>query len=276
MARKPRPEEHDNHERWLVSYADFITLLFAFFVVMYAISSVNEGKYKVLSNSMVDAFKQAPSSKDVIKQNQPVAGVPDKLVVLNAIATPAPVNTKVAEQTQKMQNMAGDLKKSLGSLIDQGKVRVTQSKRGIAVEISDSVLFDTAKADLHTESANALIAVAEMVRNTDNLIQIEGNTDNLPMRSGQFPSNWELSAARAASVVRLFVDVGVAPQRLVAIGYGEFRPQGSNDSPEGRASNRRVTLNILADNKDEVAVLPLAPAPTVVPVPQAVLPGVRK
>lgn len=276
MARKPRPEEHDNHERWLVSYADFITLLFAFFVVMYAISSVNEGKYKVLSNSMVDAFKLAPSSKDVIKQNQPVAGVPDKLVVLNAIATPAPVNTKVAEQTQKMQNMAGDLKKSLGSLIDQGKVRVTQSKRGIAVEISDSVLFDTAKADLHTESANALIAVAEMVRNTDNLIQIEGNTDNLPMRSGQFPSNWELSAARAASVVRLFVDVGVAPQRLVAIGYGEFRPQGSNDSPEGRASNRRVTLNILADNKDEVAVLPLAPAPTVVPVPQAVLPGVRK
>lgn len=161
-------------------------------------------------------------------------------------------------------------------MIDQGKVRVTQSKRGIAVEISDSVLFDTAKADLHTESANALIAVAEMVRNTDNLIQIEGNTDNLPMRSGQFPSNWELSAARAASVVRLFVDVGVAPQRLVAIGYGEFRPQGSNDSPEGRASNRRVTLNILADNKDEVAVLPLAPAPTVVPVPQAVLPGVRK
>ena len=120
MARKPRPEEHDNHERWLVSYADFITLLFAFFVVMYAISSVNEGKYKVLSNSMVDAFKQAPSSKDVIKQNQPVAGVPDKLVVLNAIATPAPVNTKVAEQTQQMQNMAGDLKKSLGSLIDQG------------------------------------------------------------------------------------------------------------------------------------------------------------
>lgn len=110
MARKPRPEEHDNHERWLVSYADFITLLFAFFVVMYAISSVNEGKYKVLSNSMVDAFKLAPSSKDVIKQNQPVAGVPDKLVVLNAIATPAPVNTKVAEQTQKMQNMAGDLK----------------------------------------------------------------------------------------------------------------------------------------------------------------------
>lgn len=276
MARKPRPEEHDNHERWLVSYADFITLLFAFFVVMYAISSVNEGKYKVLSNSMVDAFKQAPSSKDVIKQNQPVAGVPDKLVVLNTVSTPAPGNTKVAEQTQKMQNMAGDLKKSLGSLIDQGKVRVTQSKRGIAVEISDSVLFDTAKADLHTESANALIAVAEMVRNTDNLIQIEGNTDNLPMRSGQFPSNWELSAARAASVVRLFVDVGVAPQRLVAIGYGEFRPQGSNDSPEGRASNRRVTLNILADNKDEVAVLPLAPAPTVVPVPQAVLPGVRK
>ncbi|WP_293932420.1 flagellar motor protein MotD [Iodobacter sp.] len=258
MARKQRHEEHENHERWLVSYADFITLLFAFFVVMYAISSVNEGKYKVLSNSMVDAFKQTPTSKEVIKQNQPLAGAPDKLVALNVVSPPTP-SPKVAEQTQKMQGMAGDLKKSLGALIDQGKVRVTQSKRGIAVEISDSVLFDTAKADLHTESATALIAVAEMVKNTDNLIQIEGNTDNQAMRSGQFPSNWELSAARAASVVRLFVDVGVAPQRLVAIGYGEFRPQGSNDTPEGRASNRRVTLNILADNKDEVAVLPTTP-----------------
>jgi chemotaxis protein MotB len=268
MARKRRPEEHENHERWLVSYADFITLLFAFFVVMYAISSVNEGKYKVLSNSMVDAFKQKPTSKDVIKQNQPVAGVPDKLVVLNVVSTPTP-SPKLAEQTQKMQGMAGDLKKSLGALIDQGKVRVTQSKRGIAVEISDSVLFDTAKADLHTESATALIAVAEMVKNTDNLIQIEGNTDNQAMRSGQFPSNWELSAARAASVVRLFVDVGVAPQRLVAIGYGEFRPQVSNDTPEGRASNRRVTLNILADNKDEVAVLPLGNEPKPAPAPPA-------
>jgi len=104
-----------------------------------------------------------------------------------------------------------------------------------------------------------LLAVAEMVKDTDNLIQIEGHTDNQPIRSPQFPSNWELASARAASVVRLFAEAGIAPQRMVVIGYGEFRPVEPNDTIERRARNRRVTLNILADNRDDVSVLPLSP-----------------
>lgn len=159
------------------------------------------------------------------------------------------------EQVQRMQSMAGNIRQSMGPFIDQGKVRVTQSKRGIAIEISDSVLYSPAKADLHMDSVAMLSAVADMVKNNDNLIQVEGHTDNQPIRSAQFPSNWELSSARAASVVRLFVDAGVAPQRLVAIGYADQRPVESNDRVEGRARNRRVTLNILADNRDEIAVL---------------------
>lgn len=255
MARRKRPEEHDNHERWLVSYADFITLLFAFFVVMYAISSVNEGKYKVLSNSLIDAFKQPKQSAELLRpENQPIPGAPPKLIVIPA-PTMLPNAGKFEEQTRKMQNMAGDLRNSLGELIDQGKVKVTQSKRGIAVEISDSILFDTARADLQAESIDALVAIAERVKNSDNLIQIEGHTDNQPIRAGLFPSNWELSAARAASVVRLFQSVGVAPQRMVAIGYAEFRPVEPNDTLESRARNRRVTLNILADNRDDVAII---------------------
>ncbi|WP_028456567.1 flagellar motor protein MotD [Chitinilyticum litopenaei] len=256
MARdRLRHDDHDNHERWLVSYADFITLLFAFFVVMYAISSVNEGKYRVLSDSLVQAFKQPPTSTKVIQiGNQTVMGAPAKPIALPAPPVP---NKATEEQAKKMQDMASKIKSSLDQLIDEGKVRVTQSKRGIAVEISDSVLFDTGRADLQPQSVAGLSRVAEMVKDTDNLIQIEGHTDNAPINSAQFPSNWELSAARAASVVRVFVQAGVAPQRMVAIGYGEYRPIDSNDGIEGRAKNRRVTLNILADNKDEVAVLPL-------------------
>ena len=255
MARKQRHEEHENHERWLVSYADFITLLFAFFVVMYAISSVNEGKYKVLSNALVDAFKQPQTTAPTLQlDNQSIKGSPAKLMVIPP-PSPLPLNPKQEEQTKEMRNMAGDLRQSLGDLIDQGKVKVTQSKRGIAVEISDSILFDTARADLQPASVEALAAIAMLVKNSDNLIQVEGHTDNQAIRAGQFPSNWELSAARAASVVRLFVDVGVAPQRMVAIGFGEYRPIDTNDQLEGRAKNRRVTLNILADNKDEVAVI---------------------
>ena len=262
MARRRRkhPEEHDNHDRWLVSYADFITLLFAFFVVMYALSSLNEGKYKVLSESLVNAFRTDPSTSrlPIRLPNQIVPGAPQKLTPPEKSSGPGgqKAQSRLEAEAKKMQGMAGDIRSSLGSLIDQGKVRVTQSKRGIAVEISDSVLFPTGSADLQRNSIEALRAVADVIKNSDNLIQIEGNTDNQPIASPQFPSNWELSAARAASVVRLFVQAGVAPQRLVAIGYGEYRPQDSNDTVDGRARNRRVTVNILADNKDEVAVLP--------------------
>ncbi|WP_410497400.1 flagellar motor protein MotD [Chitinibacter sp. S2-10] len=255
MARRKRVEEHENHERWLVSYADFITLLFAFFVVMYAISSVNEGKYKVLSNSLVDAFKQPNTSANFLRmENQHVMGAPQKLVVIPG-PTVLPSAGKYQEQAKKMRGMASDLRKSLGSLIDEGTVKVTQSKRGIAVEISDSILFMTGRADLQSDAISALQTIAAQLQGSDNLIQIEGHTDNQPIRGGLFPSNWELSSARAASVVRLFQESGIAPQRMAAVGYAEFRPVESNDSDESRARNRRVTLNILADNQDEVAVI---------------------
>lgn len=259
MARKKREEEHENHERWLVSYADFMTLLFAFFVVMYAISSVNQGKYRVLSNSLVNAFQNP---------GKPVIRVAPQVTSPAAIARPVPdsraPDAHLQAQAQQMRGMAADLRSLLEPLIQQGKVRVTQSRRGIAVEISNSVLFDTAKAVLQPDSVAALKAVAQRITSTSNLIQVEGNTDNQPIKSTQYPSNWELSSARAASVVRLFADTGIAPERMVAIGYGEYRPVESNDSADGRARNRRVTINILADSHDDVAVLP-GPVPTSAP-----------
>ncbi|WP_148716613.1 flagellar motor protein MotD [Chitinolyticbacter meiyuanensis] len=255
MARRRREEEHENHERWLVSYADFITLLFAFFVVMYAISSINEGKYRVLSDSLVNAFRNDPAA-DIATIKYDHADNSPKKPIATLRVTPAPASPALEEEAKRMRGMAGNLRATLGPMIEDGKVRVTQSKRGIAVEISDSVLFQTAKAELQPNSINALSAVAKLIRDTDNLVQVEGHTDNQPIASPQFPSNWELSAARAASVVRLFAGEGVAPQRMVAIGYGEYRPVEPNDSPDQRTRNRRVTLNILADNRDDVAVLP--------------------
>lgn len=257
MARKPRHVEHENHERWLVSYADFITLLFAFFVVMYAISSVNEGKYRVLSDSLVNAFQNVPPTSQSQQSNKQllVGAAPLEIKLPTPSAEARQRDAKAEEQARKMQGMAGNIKQSLGPFINQGKVRVTQSRRGIAIEINDSILFSPAKADLQVDSKEMLRAVADMVASTDNLIQIEGHTDNVPINTAQFPSNWELSSARAASVVRVFADTGIAPQRLVVIGYADQRPVEANDKGEGRARNRRVTLNILADNRDEVSVL---------------------
>lgn len=240
MARRRREEEHENHERWLVSYADFITLLFAFFVVMYAISSVNEGKYRVLSDSIVNAFR-----------NVSVNSSAQAIVVVAAPATPpkpSVVNkaqeAAKARQRDKMRNVAKDILEVMAPLVQQGKVRVLETSRGVTIEINDSILFSPGQAQLHPASVKAMQAVAEVLAASDFPITIEGHTDNVPINTLQFPSNWELSAVRATTVLRLFADAGVGAERLTAIGYGETRPVEPNLLADGRARNRRVTIMI--------------------------------
>ncbi|WP_269533405.1 flagellar motor protein MotD [Chitinimonas sp. BJYL2] len=259
MARKKRPEEHENHERWLVSYADFITLLFAFFVVMYAISQVNEGKYKVLSNSLTVAFNPESSTDSLIKTQ--VGGANQTLIALpykdrREAAQAQQIIKERAQRAQAMKEMATDLREGLAPLIDEGQVRVSESSRGITIEVNASLLFPVGSATLDAKSSESLVAIARKLAPSQNLIQIEGHTDNVPIASPQFPSNWELSAARAGTVVRLFEASGVGAKRLVAIGYSDNRGMESNETPEGRARNRRVTIQILADDKDAVATLP--------------------
>ncbi len=249
MARLRREEEHENHERWLVSYADFITLLFAFFVVMYAISSVNEGKYKVLSNSLVNAFKNTTAQPG----GQPIAviqGAP--LLPVKPVAKPdKAVDQKKVEQRQKMKNMADDIKNALQPLIAQGKVKLLETSRGVTIEINDSVLFPAGQAKLEPASMSAMLAIAQVLAASDFPITIEGHTDNVPIATPQFPSNWELSAMRATTVLRLFNDGGVGAERLTAIGYGETRPVDTNTTPEGRARNRRVSVLIDSNRPEE-------------------------
>jgi chemotaxis protein MotB len=239
MARRKHEEDHDNLERWMVSYADFVTLLFAFFVVMYAISQVNEGKYKVLSDSIINAFRNI----SVTESGRTMVIVPAPPAPPTPAAKPQTDGVR-QQQRDKMRNVARDILKVMEPLIQQGKVRVLETSRGVTIEINDSILFSPGQAQLQLPSVKALRAIGEVLVDTEFPIVIEGHTDNVPISTPMFPSNWELSAVRATTVLRLFADVGVTPDRLTAIGYGETRPVEPNLLADGRARNRRVSILI--------------------------------
>lgn len=248
--------QSDNHERWLVSYSDFITLLFGFFVVMYAISSVNEANYRMLSESLSAAFRNVP------REARTAAGFPAS-VPLPELQQMTMSGEKTLQhlRQERMQEMARAIMRALAPLLDDEKVRVTQSRIGIAVEINAGVLFAPGRAVLEQRAERALRAVAPLLKETDHPIQVEGHTDDMAIRTPVFPSNWELSTARASSVVRVLVDAGIEPSRLTALGFGEYRPIEPNDTPEGRARNRRVVIRLLAVEPDPVTEIPVKPPP---------------
>jgi chemotaxis protein MotB len=237
--RKRYQEDVENHERWLISYADFITLLFAFFVVMYAISVVNVGKYTVLSDALVGAFNgrgAVPRASAAIDAEQ--------LPLSNILAHKRAEAAK--RDRERLQQLARRLNTALAPMVNAGKVRVTQNNRGVTVEINASVLFDEGDADLTDNARGALQAVADLLRDDPHAIEVEGHTDTTPIAGGRYPSNWELSAARASTVVRLFAASGIVDKRLAAVGRAANVPLAANDTPEGRARNRRVAVTVLA------------------------------
>ncbi|MES9904090.1 MAG: flagellar motor protein MotD [Sedimenticola sp.] len=262
MARKRREEQQENHERWLVSYADFITLLFAFFVVMYSISSVNDGKYRVLSNTLTDAFQTKPQSPDLIQVGEDmrsIAPIEGEFASPTEVELPAvEEKAEVAEESDPeadepytappmiLPEIESALNSSLSKFVDQDLVNVTQTDKGIEVEMKSKMLFGLGSANLSREALNALRDVAKIVKPLPNRIHVEGHTDNLPIRTIIFPSNWELSAARAASVVHFFGRLGVEPSRMAAIGYGQFQPLTDNATEQGKQKNRRVAIIIMA------------------------------
>ncbi|MBI5330365.1 MAG: flagellar motor protein MotD [Betaproteobacteria bacterium] len=241
MARRKRPEEHENLERWMVSYADFVTLLLAFFIVMYAISSINEGKYRVLTDSITHAFQQLPSSNKLVNLNTP------QTELLQGAGLPLGKG-KTQEnpvERERMKRMTKQVLEGVQPLVDSGEVRVSLSPKGILVEINASLLFKSGEAALQPQATDTLATVAQQLKGTQNLIQVEGHTDNVPIKSPAFPSNWELSSARAGSVVRLFTEMGIDAERMMAIGYSDNRPVETNTTLDGRTRNRRVNILIL-------------------------------
>lgn len=243
-------DEHENHERWLVSYADFITLLFAFFVVMYAISQVNEGKYRVLSDTLSSAFRRVPGSESGAQVTvSPNVQIP----IINPNRRPPSIiknDQATRAKKEKLRNVARDINSALAPLVKEGKVRITEGALGVTVDINASVLFEPGDAQLDPRAVEALTAVAQVLAPTEFPVIVEGHTDNTPINTPFFPSNWELSGVRASAVVRLFVDNGVDPRRLTATGYADQRPVDDNASPEGRARNRRVAITIEARTPD--------------------------
>ena len=243
MARHMRRMETDNHERWLISYADFITLLFAFFVVMYAISSVNEGKYKIFSTSLITAF----GSRGVAK-TEVVAPSGQQDMLLKSLVERR--NARLAEQQRKqqgyMQGVAKNLNQVMEPLVTSGQVSINQTSRGVVLEINASALFNQGDAELQDNSIKTLTEVARILGEGDQAIEVEGFTDDIPIKTPRFPSNWELSSARSSSVVRLFIEHGVAAARLTVVGSAANHPVAPNDTPGGRARNRRVAVTILS------------------------------
>lgn len=254
MARKRKLEERENHERWLVSYADFITLLLALFVVMYAVSQFNEGKYRKMADSLVTALGAQPDHpirELIVSEPTPSSPVrPPSEEEDRAIKKARRLAEAQRRQQEAMEVIARDVVAAFqpfSSLIENGQVRVIPSTRGLAVEINARVLFAPGQAVLEQNSARVLEAVAQVLKDNDYPIQVEGHTDSIPIVTDKFPSNWELSAVRASSVVRLLIGSGVEAARLTAVGYGENRPVDSNDTEDGRTRNRRVTVMILSN-----------------------------
>ena len=252
MRRRRRiAADHENHDRWLISYADFITLLFAFFVVMYAISAVSENKYRILASSLGDAFGAKAGNEDMPVPQHPTLALPPEVQKRTLRQQQA------LEEQEHMTEVASNLLDVMAPLVKEGKVKVTQSRRGVSIEINANVLFSPGQAELAPQSLNVLRAVAEQLRKEPFNLEITGHTDTTPISNSTYPSNWELSAVRASSVVRLFADSGIAPSRLFAIGREASQPIAPNDTEAGRARNRRVELMILSSIPDVIEEIPV-------------------
>ena len=277
--RRKRQAEHVNHERWIVSYADFVTLLFAFFVVMYSVSSVNEGKYRVLSQTLTHAFQESQRSLDPIQigelartsgetpgKSQESAliegelrqgpGVQNKAGIDHSIERDASPAMPKGEK-QRLSFLAATIEDMLSDYVEQELVDVSFSNDRVVVNMKDKMLFASASAHLSKPAVTALREISQVLVSVPNQVQVEGNTDNRPINTEEFPSNWELSAARAASVVHLMTRTGIDPGRMSAVGYAEHRPVAENSTEQGRAKNRRVTLVILGMNGEEDRVIDL-------------------
>lgn len=249
--KRRKYEEAENLERWLVSYADFITLLFAFFVVLYAISSVNEGKYRVLSDSLVSAFKTIPRSLSPVQIGE--INRIKKQSFVDAISHEPQVQSPQelgndSQASMSLREMADAIEQAMASLIKDEVVTVTQTENWLEIEINTSILFPSGSATFVNSARPTLKKIADILAPFGSPINVEGFTDDVPIKTIAYPSNWELSAARAASVVHLFADEGVQPARMSAIGYGQYRPIADNSTPAGRSKNRRVVIAVLAED----------------------------
>jgi chemotaxis protein MotB len=244
MARKKKHPEHVNHERWLVSYADFITLLFAFFVVMFAVSQVDSKKVGRFTQSFKEALEWAP-----LTQKSGGGGGDRVIAELSAMANHTRPSWSYSNEKKSIKKNLGE---RLGKVPSLSGLNILEVHGELVLRLPEKLMFDRGEAAISPGGKEALDAIADELRTRPVRIRVEGHTDATPIHTARFPSNWELSMARAMAVVRFCLETAkIEPGRLAAAGYGEYHPVGSNDSAEGRAQNRRVDLIVVADFEHE-------------------------
>lgn len=268
--RKKKHQEEEAGEAWLLPYSDLMTLLLAVFIVLFAVSKMDQGKAEELANSFRSIIS---SSGGGILNNvgEPIGdltpdspnGEDDTLTGLEKEEDEEEEGKKEEEVKEEEENKSTteaiteqttleNLEASLNSLFaSQGvdsSISTQIDDRGLIITLDNAILFDSGSAEIKTQNENTLLQIADTIKNLENYIRIEGHTDNVPMSNSSYPSNWELSSARATNVVKLFIDkAGISPAKLIAVGYGEYRPVADNTTVEGRAQNRRIDIIILSE-----------------------------
>lgn len=241
-----REEDSENHDRWLITYSDLITLLMIFFVIMYAMSKVDVAKFMTLTQSLAAALHN--------EQQIPLKNLGSTGLVVPANPTnqgdktqhPIPPSSVAQTQNDKaLDNLFNQVKSYIATHNLNGNVTIVNQQRGVQITLRDVVLFNTGQATLLPQAQKLLQGLVPFFQSLNNPVVIEGYTDNVPIDTPQFPSNWELSSARAINVVRFLVSQGISPPRLSGVGYGQYHPVVPNTSAANRAINRRINIVIL-------------------------------
>ena len=254
---KKKKEKKENGERWLLTYSDLITLLMIFFVVLYSISNVNEVEYKALSQSLENALGSSGKSAggSVIPKGSGILDggtgmISDDISENGSTDLESggdySVNTSDGISKEEFIKLRTSLYNAIKDSELKDKLHITVEDRGMVISLPNDILFDSGEADIKAEMKPLLDQIAHLLNSIESPIQVEGHTDNVPVKNGVYESNWQLSSERAANVVLYLIDnYQIKPERLAAIGYGEYKPVASNETKEGRAKNRRISITVL-------------------------------
>jgi chemotaxis protein MotB len=273
MRQRRRREGHVNHERWLVSYADFVTLLFALFVVLFASSYRDKQAIESVSKAVKNGFQSmsAFSSSDSAADNARISG-PTSIGEAKPSTVPANAGIDIVELQRK-------LKKALGKEIERQEVALRMTPEGFVISLHELGFFSSGQAQLMPGASEKIKRIAGVLLEYGLDMRVEGHTDNIPIHNAAFASNWDLSTARAMAVAKMLMEeAGVDPQRLSIAGYGEYHPASPNDTEEGRRANRRVDIVVISANSaakaqpknpDPSTQAPAVPAPAILAKPSA-------